>query len=41
MTEPHHLSTKIGIDAEELAGHRFPYQEDIPPDGRTRSLARC
>ena len=29
MTEPHHLSTKIGIDAEELAGHRFPYQEDI------------
>ena len=27
MTEPH-LSTKIGIDAEELAGHRFPYQED-------------
>jgi hypothetical protein len=24
-----HLSTKIGIDAEELAGHRFPYQEDI------------
>ena len=23
------LSTKIGIDAEELAGHRFPYQEDI------------
>ncbi|HVF08914.1 MAG TPA: hypothetical protein VNC60_10085 [Actinomycetota bacterium] len=28
MTEPH-LSTKIGIDAEELAGHRFPYQEDI------------
>ena len=29
MTEAHHLSTKIGIDAEELAGHRFPYQEDI------------
>jgi len=29
MTEPHHLSTKIGIDAEELAGRRFPYQEDI------------
>jgi len=28
MTEAH-LSTKIGIDAEELAGHRFPYQEDI------------
>jgi hypothetical protein len=28
MTE-RHLSTKIGIDAEELAGHRFPYQEDI------------
>ena len=28
MTEPH-LSTKIGIDAEELAGRRFPYQEDI------------
>ena len=28
MTEPH-LSTKIGIDAEELAGHRFPYQEDV------------
>ena len=28
MTEQH-LSTKIGIDAEELAGHRFPYQEDI------------
>ncbi len=28
MTEPH-LSTKIGIDAEELAGQRFPYQEDI------------
>jgi hypothetical protein len=24
-----HLSTKIGIDAEELAGHRFPYQEDL------------
>jgi hypothetical protein len=23
-----HLSTKIGIDAEELAGKRFPYQED-------------
>ena len=28
MTEPH-LSTKIGIDAEELAGRRFPYQEDV------------
>jgi hypothetical protein len=28
MTEPH-LSTKIGLDAEELAGRRFPYQEDI------------
>ena len=28
MTEQH-LSTKIGIDAEELAGHRFPYQEDM------------
>jgi hypothetical protein len=27
MDEPH-LSTKIGIDAEELAGRRFPYQED-------------
>jgi hypothetical protein len=27
MTE-RHLSTKIGIDAEELAGHRFAYQED-------------
>ncbi len=24
-----HLSTKLGIDAEELAGHRFAYQEDI------------
>jgi hypothetical protein len=24
-----HLSTKIGLDAEELAGHRFPYQEDV------------
>ena len=24
-----HLSTKLGIDAEELAGRRFPYQEDI------------
>jgi hypothetical protein len=29
MTNEPHLSTKIGIDAEELAGHRFPYQEDI------------
>jgi hypothetical protein len=28
MTEQH-LSTKIGIDAEELAGRRFAYQEDI------------
>ena len=28
MTDPH-LSTKIGIDAEELAGRRFPYPEDI------------
>jgi len=28
MNEPH-LSTKIGIDAEELAGKRFPYQEDL------------
>ncbi len=28
MTEPH-LSTKGKLDAEELAGHRFPYQEDI------------
>ena len=28
MTEPH-LSTKTGIDAEELAGHTFPYQHDI------------
>jgi hypothetical protein len=28
MTTDGHLSTKIGIDAEELAGHRFPYQED-------------
>ena len=28
MTKPH-LSTKIGLDAEELAGRRFPYQEDI------------
>jgi hypothetical protein len=27
MTEPH-LSTKIGIDSEELGGQRFPYQED-------------
>ena len=24
-----HLSTKIGLDAEELAGHSFPYQHDI------------
>jgi hypothetical protein len=29
MTEPQHLSTKIGIDAEELAGHTFSYQHDI------------
>jgi hypothetical protein len=29
MTTEPHLSTKIGIDAEELAGHRFPYQENI------------
>lgn len=28
MTEPH-LSTKIGLDAEELAGQTFPYQHDI------------
>jgi hypothetical protein len=28
MTEPH-LTTKIGIDAEELAGHTFSYQHDI------------
>ncbi len=28
MTEPH-LSTKGKLDAEELAGHRFPYQEDM------------
>ena len=28
MTEPH-LSTKIGIDAEELAGTTFDYQHDI------------
>ena len=27
MTEPH-LSTKGKLDAEELAGHRFAYQED-------------
>ena len=27
MTEPH-LSTKIGIDAEELAGRTFSYQHD-------------
>ncbi len=24
-----HLSTKIGLDAEELAGQTFPYQHDI------------
>jgi hypothetical protein len=32
MTGPHpgpHLSTKGTLDAEELAGHRFPYQDDI------------
>jgi hypothetical protein len=31
MAEPYasHLSTKGKLDAEELAGHRFPYQEDI------------
>ena len=28
MTEPH-LSIKGKLDAEELAGQRFPYQEDI------------
>jgi hypothetical protein len=28
MTEPH-ISTKIGIDAEELAGKSFPYQHDL------------
>jgi hypothetical protein len=28
MTEPH-LSTKMGIDAEELAGKTFAYQHDI------------
>ena len=28
MTEQH-LSTKGKLDADELAGHRFPYQEDI------------
>jgi hypothetical protein len=27
MTE-RHLSTKIGIDSEELSGQRYPYQED-------------
>jgi hypothetical protein len=25
----HHLSTRTGIDAEELAGRSFPYQHDI------------
>ena len=25
----HEPEKKIGIDAEYLAGHRFPYQEDI------------
>jgi hypothetical protein len=24
-----HLSTKVGLDAEELAGRTFPYQHDI------------
>jgi hypothetical protein len=28
MNEPH-LSIKIGLDAEELAGKSFPYQHDI------------
>jgi hypothetical protein len=28
MSEPH-LSIKIGLDAEELAGRSFPYQHDI------------
>jgi len=28
MTE-RHLSTKIGLDAEELAGQTFPYQHDL------------
>jgi hypothetical protein len=28
MPEPH-LSTHAKLDAEELAGHRFPYQEDV------------
>ncbi len=37
MIEPQHLSTKIGIDAEELAGHTFPYQEDI--SGSTTSIS--
>ncbi len=25
----HHLSTRTGIDAEELAGRSFPYQHDL------------
>jgi len=29
MEDSPHLSTKGKLDAEELAGHRFPYQEDI------------
>jgi hypothetical protein len=33
MTDTHHLPGEpqkiIGIDAEYLAGHRFPYQEDM------------
>ena len=29
MTTERHLSTKIGLDAEELAGQTFPYQHDI------------
>jgi hypothetical protein len=24
-----HFSTNAKLDAEELAGHRFPYQEDV------------
>jgi hypothetical protein len=27
--QPQHLSTKATLDAEELAGHSFPYQHDI------------
>lgn len=29
MSSDRHLSTKIGLDAEELAGHTFPYQHDL------------